>query len=71
MLKVPEMRIILVTYGLCIAFGVVGNLMVLVAMLADADRKSRTTTNVFLASLAVSQSVLHTGKGQPVYAFGM
>ncbi len=50
------MRVTLITYAVCILFGALGNLVVLVAMVAGGDRKSRTTTNVFLASLAVSVS---------------
>ena len=51
--QVPELRWMLLTYALCIAFGSIGNAVTLITM-ATADRKTKTVTNVFLISLAVS-----------------
>ena len=51
--QVPELRWMLLTYALCIAFGVIGNAVTLITM-ATADRKNKSVTNVFLISLTVS-----------------
>ena len=50
--EVPYLRVTLATYFICIAFGVVGNLITLFTM-ATADRKNKTGTNIFLISLSV------------------
>ena len=52
-LKVPELRWMLLIYALCIAFGSIGNIVTLITM-ATADRKTKSVTNIFLISLAVS-----------------
>jgi hypothetical protein len=51
--EVPELRVTLVTYFVCIIFGAVGNLITLFTM-ATADRKNKSGTNIFLISLSVS-----------------
>ncbi len=41
MSQVPEMRVTLITYAVCMAFGAAGNIIVLVALAMGKDRKSR------------------------------
>ena len=50
--SVPEIKVTLVTYALCMVLGIGGNLITLVTM-ATADRKNKSVTNLFLISLAV------------------
>jgi hypothetical protein len=52
MAQIPEMKFTLAFYLLCIVLGASGNLIIVVSMAVAADR-SRTSTNVFLVSLAV------------------
>ena len=55
--EVPELRVTLVTYLLCIVLGASGNLVTLFTM-ATADRKNKSGTNIFLISLSVRKSFL-------------
>ena len=53
MSQLPEMKMTLATYAVCITLGAGGNAAILLAMAAGAERKARTATNYFLISLAV------------------
>ncbi len=55
--EVPELRVTLVTYLICIVLGAGGNLVTLFTM-ATADRKNKSGTNIFLISLSVSHKHL-------------
>lgn len=47
---------IIITHSITFIFGLVGNIVVVIVMLGD--RKSRSATNLFLVSLAVSDLLL-------------
>ena len=52
MKSVPETKLILVTYILCMIIGISGNLITMVTM-ATVEKKHKCVTNIFLISLAV------------------
>ena len=55
MKSVPETKLILVTYILCMIIGISGNLITMVTM-ATVEKKHKCVTNIFLISLAVGYS---------------
>ena len=52
MKSVPETKLILVAYSLCMIIGISGNLITMVTM-ATVEKKHKCVTNIFLISLAV------------------